>query len=533
MNKRRVIVPVAMVAAALSMSAQSAIDAYQLTRTDLRGTARFMSMAGAFGALGGDLSSLNQNPAGIGVYRGSEIGVTLDINMMSSKTDAYRSQSESVDKTKVYCNNFGYIGTIQTGSSIAPTFSWGAAYSRVGSFDRVYRGSFGSLGTSMTNYIADFTTAQGPSTAALNGYEQGYDPYFDSDCDWLSILSYNAYMINPRGNSDNEYAGWWQPGAQGDATYSVRERGYIDEYDINFGGNIANIVYWGMGFGIFDLNYSQQVFYDEQVTGARIPNRDATATVTGDGYFSLDNFKSISGTGFNFKIGAILKPVNEFRVGFAVHTPTWYNLTTDFDAMAEYSFSTFGEGSSSETTPLYGYDWKLKSPWRLIGSVAGVIGGRGILSLDYEYNAYPDMTVGDDDYTFNDVTDDIKNYFRGSSTIRVGAEYRVTPQFSVRAGYSHRSSDVKAEAYNQDIQVYTAGTQPGFTLDNTEQHITCGLGFRVSGFYIDAAYVHRNRKSEFQPFTSYSGANGDWISSPKAKLTSNDNNLVFSIGYKF
>ena len=47
--------------------AQSAIDAYNLSQSDLRGTSRFMSMAGAFGALGGDLSTLTQNPAGIGV----------------------------------------------------------------------------------------------------------------------------------------------------------------------------------------------------------------------------------------------------------------------------------------------------------------------------------------------------------------------------------------------------------------------------------------------------------------------------------
>lgn len=533
MNKRRVIVPAAIAALALSVQAQSAIDAYNLTRGDLRGTARYMSMAGAFGALGGDLSTLNQNPAGIGVYRGNEIGVTLDINMMSGKTSAPASQSISQNQTKVYCNNFGYVGTVNTGSSIAPTFSWGASYSRLSSFDRVYSGQFGNLGTSLTNYVANFTTAQGPSTADLNNYETGYNPYYNSNCDWMSILAYNSYMINPTGNSDNAYQGWWQNGASGNATYNVRERGYIDEYDITFGGNIANLVYYGLGFGIFDLNYTQEAFYDEEVADGRIPNRDATATVNGNGYFSIDNYKHISGTGFNMKIGAILKPINEFRIGLAVHTPTWYNLTTSFDAGTEYSFSTFGDGSGTQNTPYDGYDWRLKTPWKLIGSVAGVIGGRAIISLDYQYDAYPDMTVGDRSYTFDDVTGDIKTYFRGASTVRIGAEYRITPSFSVRAGYSRKDSDVKAETRDQDMQVYTSGTQPAYTFDSTDQYITCGVGFRVSGFYIDAAYVHRNRQSEYYAFTSYSGSNGDWVTAPKAKFTSNDNNLVFSIGYKF
>ena len=78
-----------MMLASMAAVAQSSIDAYTLSQGELRGTARFMSMAGAFTALGGDISTLNQNPAGIGVYRGSDVGLTLDINMMNSKTSRY------------------------------------------------------------------------------------------------------------------------------------------------------------------------------------------------------------------------------------------------------------------------------------------------------------------------------------------------------------------------------------------------------------------------------------------------------------
>ena len=105
-----------------TVSAQSAIDAYSLSQGDLRGTARFMSMAGAFGALGGDLSTLNQNPAGIGVYRSSEIGVTVDFDMQSMKTDNFYKDNH----THVYCNNFGYVGSAFTGSDIMPVFYMGA-----------------------------------------------------------------------------------------------------------------------------------------------------------------------------------------------------------------------------------------------------------------------------------------------------------------------------------------------------------------------------------------------------------------------
>ena len=113
---------------------QAAVDLYNLSRPDLRGTARFMSMGGAFTALGGDISSLNQNPAGIGVYRSSEIGMTLNLDFQSTSTEAQGSKI-SDSQTRFSFNNFGYIGSISTMSDVMPTFSWGATYARTASFD--------------------------------------------------------------------------------------------------------------------------------------------------------------------------------------------------------------------------------------------------------------------------------------------------------------------------------------------------------------------------------------------------------------
>ena len=50
-------------------NAQTDIDALRYSQTSIAGTARFTSMAGAFGALGGDFSSLATNPAGVAIYR--------------------------------------------------------------------------------------------------------------------------------------------------------------------------------------------------------------------------------------------------------------------------------------------------------------------------------------------------------------------------------------------------------------------------------------------------------------------------------
>lgn len=513
---------------------QSAIDAYQLSQGDLKGTARFVSMGGAFGALGGDLSTLNQNPAGIGVYRSSEIGVTMDINMQSTKSNSM-GYSLSENQTKVYCPNFGYVGSAKLNSEVMPIFNWGISYGRTASFDRIYRGGMPNIETSMSNYIADFSNGFSPNEL---GMTEDYNPYWYSNADWLSILAYNSYMINPIVNTSN-YNGLYQEGTAGEAMFAVRERGYVDEYSINLGGNFVDMVYWGVGLGITDLDYVKQTFYDEELVNARIPSKSGITTTTGDAYYCLDNFKHIGGTGVNFKAGLIFKPINEFRLGFAIHTPTYYDLRHDFDAVTEFNYSSGID--NYDYTEVAIFNSKLNTPWRIMASAAGVIGGRAILSFDYEYNAYNDMVVKNDyGYTDDDVSRDIDRYFKGQNIFRVGAEFRVTPKFSVRAGYNYQMSNVNDDAQDGSEYIYTSGTDPSYIFDNKTQYITCGLGLRTGGFYIDAAFVHKNRESEFHAFSRYGLEPGEAYKlplnapiAPKATIKDNNNSIVLSVGYKF
>lgn len=548
MNMKKIIFTALAAGMPLMLFAQGAINAYQVSQNELRGTARFMSMGGAFGALGGDLSTMRQNPAGIGVYRRSEVGLTLDIDIQGSKFMSM-GQSANSSQTKVACDNFGYVGAVRLDNDLMPYFQWGVSYGRAMSFDRVYQGSIPSLSTSLSNYVANFSGDY--SMGALIGNDT-YDPFFDSNVSWMSALAANTYMINPVGvNPGNQarYEGLFGAGSSGDATVNVRERGYVDEYTINFGGNFANTVYWGLGFGITDLSFTQDSYYDEQIDNARIVNQEGNgiSSVPGSAYFGLDNYQSVSGTGFNVKFGLIFKPVNEFRLGFAVHSPTWYSLTYNTNAWVDYVYDGYDPANSqdyfytnmpSESPDYYdnpyatsgqGYfDANIRTPWRIMVSAAGVVGGRAILSADYEYEAYNNMTVGDATGTFDDVTGDIKTYYQATNTLRLGAEFRVTPQLSLRAGYSYKSSPVKQAAYDNQEYVYTTGTNPMYTFDNSIQYVTCGIGYRFGGFYVDAAYVHKHRESRWSAFTRFDGNDV-----PSAKITDNNNHIVMSVGYKF
>lgn len=124
---KKLIISALALAPAAAAFAQSPVDAMALSQTELRGSARFMSMAGAFTALGADISAVGQNPAGIGMYRGSDIGLTLGIDMNSNKTQ-WDGGENSQNSTLANLNSAGYVGTMLFGENRDNSVSWGFTY---------------------------------------------------------------------------------------------------------------------------------------------------------------------------------------------------------------------------------------------------------------------------------------------------------------------------------------------------------------------------------------------------------------------
>lgn len=548
----------------IGAAAQSPVDAMALSQTELRGSARFMSMAGAFTALGADISALGQNPAGIGMYRGSDIGLTLGIDINSNTADWDASQNTE-SNTLANLNNAGYVGTMLFGQNKDYSISWGFSYNRLYRFNRTYSGGLVNMETSLSNYIASLTDGVDPSLLWMSDGNKPLYPYDNYDYnapDWMSILYYNSGMINPdveyqNGNvyETDAYRGLWQHGgtneygtridpSSGAANFTIRERGHADEYNISIGGSIMNLVYWGIGVGITDLDFSQEYWYNEQINRALVPAFPAGYQLGTANYSNLYAFKKITGSGANFKIGAIIKPINELRIGVAVHTPTYYSLSSSSYGMTNFDFKTVNPSykfNGSELTPWDEYQFNLNTPWKLMAGVAGVIGGRAILSIDYEYDAYGDMKLKyDDGMAMSGVNDNITRYYKATNTIRIGAEYRVTPRFSVRAGYSNVSTasgkdleNANTESNLGTMEVSTAGMNPSYTVNNGTRYITLGLGYKVSGFYFDLAYVNKHRTSTFNAFTPFVDYDGVWSMAPSAKLTDNSSQIVATIGYRF
>lgn len=567
------------IAFCVSAFGQSAIDGYRISQPDMKGTARFMGMAGAFGALGGDLSTLSQNPAGIGVYRSGDIGLTLNLDCQNSTSEAM-GQKYDMTQTKFLLNNIGAVVTMKLPSTVMPNINFGFTYNKGASFNRQYGGNISKLYNSMSNYVAGIANSNHLTendVAATNSY----DPYNPNDggieAPWMAILGYDSYLITPSGTGDEtQWFGQWGNGTAGSGNFMVNEKGSLDEYNIALGGNIANVVYWGMNFDIVNFDYTLTSMWGENLTDAYVPDAQNNF-VRGSSNWHLNNFYNIHGSGFNYQIGLIAKPIQELRLGFAVHTPTWYNLTESFNAKINYNID--GETGVANTNGGYlAYnDICFRSPWKFIASAAGVIGSQLIVSLDYEWTPYDRMKFstpgsygggwnGDWGYDWDDGWDypgwygspvkpqvsdtrasyidpneayydtnmDIKRYYQSTHTIRVGAEYRVTPAFSVRAGYSHTTSPVKDAARNDSEIIYTSGTLPNYRFDNGTDYITCGVGYRYKKFYVDMAYVYKHISAEYHAYTPDPNPDiNQAIPSPQSKLSLSNSQIVLSAGFRF
>ena len=552
--------------------AQRVTGAYTISQQDLRGTARFMSMGGAFGALGGDLSAISQNPGGIGIYRSNEVGVTFGVDAGSSQSESFGFTRNS-SLTKFNLNNIGAVFTMRLPGSVMPNLNFGFTYNKGASFNRKFKGGIPQIQTSLSNYIAGLSNANGLTEADVMSTDS-YDPYNppagSRNVPWLAILGYDAMLTNPEGDPDNpRWYGQFGEGTTGSGAFDVQEKGSLDEYNIAIGGNINNVVYWGMDFDITSVDYRIQSVWGESLDNAYVynPGTEQVGRYSSD-WALHDNYK-LNGTGFNFKLGVIVKPIQELRLGLAFHTPTYFNLNEtyyDTHVSFNYPFKTdYNQTWANDGYPV-GNSFNFKTPWKIIASAAGVIGNNLIVSADYEWNGYGSMRYSDADtygyydpwYGWDDPWSDwggwygkpatrssgradyvnandyansyIREVYRDTHTMRIGAEYRVIPSFSIRAGYSYSSSPVTTKAMNGDVEVPGTGVMTNYSLDNSTNYITCGIGYRFKGFYVDFAYVYKHMTSEYFPF-SPDIANPS--SAVKSRLKFDNSSLALSMGYKF
>lgn len=507
---------------AAAPKAQTVYDAAKITGKDLNGTARFVGMGGAMGALGGDISTIGTNPAGIGIYRSNDIMTTFGFSSYGMESN-YLGNKFSSDNIRGSFDNIGFVLASKVGNQTPLRYvNFGFNYHKAKSFNKNMEMA-GDLGA----YSQSFLMA----SQADGITDWGNNPYRDNGIGWLSVLGYDGYLINPQDTPDGPNYDFYQSIAPYNpyGRFRSEERGGVDQYDFNVAFNISDRVYLGLTVGAYAVDYSKYSLYDEDFRN-------------GEGY-NLQSWNKVRGSGFDLKFGAIVRPFENspLRIGVALHTPTFYNL--DYKTSARLESDVYNpendkiEGWDIDTQDkLNGGDmirgFRLQTPWTYNLSLGYTVGKNLALGAEYEYMDYSSMKFKDEQgYSSGmEFENSTTTMLKGVSTFRIGAEYKVIPQFAFRLGYNYSSAAFHGDAF-KDLPYNSIQTDTDFANTRALSNYTLGVGYRGSLFYADLAYKYTTYKEDFYPFIN---ADVDAIASPDAtKVTNTRSQVLLTLGMRF
>jgi hypothetical protein len=166
MNLKYALTGVAIVAASQVSYAQYSGDAFRFSQTQTGATSRIKAIGGASTAVGGDLSSVSGNPAGIGFFTRSELSVTPEFNDAQVKS-SYFGQTNNSSKDQVNLNNASVVfyNRLSTPRGRDKTKGWlsfnlGASYNRTNNFYRTEYYSGRNPNSSVSDYYAQLANQE-------------------------------------------------------------------------------------------------------------------------------------------------------------------------------------------------------------------------------------------------------------------------------------------------------------------------------------------------------------------------------------
>jgi len=433
----------------LSLQSFSQVKTYDETallfsQEKLNGTARYLAMSGAYGAIGGDLSAVDVNPAGMAIFNESTANISFDVNASKNTNKFYNTSSS---------NEFGDLDFAQAGFLIL---------SKNGN-ENWDRFSF-SINTMSSNDFDNSVSFLGNNHLSNESFFLAPDPTAD------------LYDIVESQKMENTTSG-----KNAKTFFTIASR-----YNKN--------LYFGMSIISNSVDFNQSIRIKESSKDINDNTFNGNITQTLNTY----------GGGIGFNFGILSKPTKNLRLGLAYQTPSWYALTEDFTEDMTVNLSN-ADIDQPDIVKNY-FEYHLRTPGKVTGSIAYIFGKEGLISLDYNYKDYSDAKLSptadfEGEYHNNE---NIKNNYDAVSSINIGGEYRLK-HISLRAGYHFEDSPYK----NSEDKI------SGYSL---------GFGFKTSNYStLDFAF---NKTNGFDK--NY------YLNAPNAILTENDTNkftATYSISF--
>jgi len=570
MTMKRIIIASLAALIAANAGAQTMYDALNFSQNNYYGTARSIGMGNAMTAVGGDLGSIGLNPAGSAVYNYSQVTVTpnLTISSTSASYSPYAvngsdvfSNAQQKTLTRFSMPNVGFTFNMPTGQrSGLKSVTYGFVCNGTNNFTgQMMAGGLndkssylGSMAVAASGFDTDFLNGwgyyDGSEFVEFSSQQTDY-PYNNPDRGWYApwnvVTNAQSGSISNFGNpSDPSYYERWiaategftntgERGEDGNYIYNIYQMGALNQaygrkttgskYDaiFNLGLNFSDNFFLGFNLGFTSLRYDFDEYFKEAAADMSdfvIDFEDATT------YFS--DFRSrysysAEGNGVYGKIGFIGIPAPGLRIGAAVQTPTYMTINEIWRNAADISYAD-SRFDGAATSPEGYYTYKMRTPYRANVGIAYTFWGMGLLSADYEITDYSSMKFkGEDsfDTTFDNVNDDIKDCMGISHIVRLGAEFKPSPEVAIRAGYNF---SVLPEYYYQGTSKYT--------INDKTNSFSIGLGYSSNGsFFADLSARAIMMSDEYiSPYEDYLECGSPLILNKRERY-----DITATIGWRF
>lgn len=483
------------------------------------GTARSTAMAGAFTSLGADLSSMSINPAGLGMYRTSEAGVTLGMNFSSSKFNMPYGDNSS---NELSVNNLGAAWNLYQSSGPLTSFTFGFGYNKLADYNYHLSARTPNSVASIADMFEQLLGGTPQSVLSTDNVYGVTNQYL-----WGAVLAYKNYLIDPDPDSGTEYITTSiAPNASVEHLSQVESKGHMGEFNFSGGFNMQNKIYFGFTIGIVELQHNKSVYYGEKYTNNGLVLNDSGKVIGIDQTLPSDiplistdynQRVAVKGVGINFKAGIIYRPTSSLRLGLAFHSPSAMVIDRRYQGQMFVKGFDVPNDQYVDSDLLVQYTDELYSsceyytPPRLMLGASYTFGQKAILSLDYEHTWYNGMALdlNAGHVAKNEYKNAIRNNFKGASTLRAGFEVRPIPLLSLRAGVAYYGSMMKDKnaIFDNPIESTTAST-------------SFGLGLNFGRCVLDLAYVFQNTQLSTYDLFYYQNESGSFTSA-SGELTGN------------
>ena len=477
-----------------------------------------MATGGVMGSLGGDITANNVNPAGIGLFKTNEFVLTPGFSLNNNKFN-FRGDNSASKKNNFNYGATGFIfGAAKKNNNRWTSSAFSLSVNQLANYNnRVnYRGK-NDMSSFSEQYLEELIRDRANPTAAENNYIFG------------SSLAYRTYLIDSFKTATGtigyqSQASVARPGVEGVLQENdITTRGGYHEISLALAGNMADRLFVGGSVNIPVIYYQRDLRYKE-TDATNNPNNNFN-------YFEFTETSTSRGIGINAKLGMIYKPQESFRLGLALHTPSFISfrdnirasMTTDTEKYTRFGVVTetsnkLNNGNAGDR------QYNMQTPWRVIGSFSYVLREvndtrrqKGFISADLEYVNYRSARFsasdkGDGTATdyYLSLNDKIKDYYKGAINARLGGELKFNTLMVRAGGAFYGNPNAQSETLKAH-RILASG----------------GVGYRNHGVFIDLTYVHSFNRDVNFPYRLNDKPN------TFADQTGNRGNIVATLGFKF